>query len=120
MLIGISLAAVELFLVFILFRVWSWIAMLPENFDEIVAFGVSTQPFESSQFLRRDDELYLICPVPIVFALPFLIGLQLLAFERPPEWSLVLAFLCLSRFLGLLAGLDGRRPGETNRENYGH
>ena len=90
MLVGVGNAPVMLFLVFVLFGVWSRVAALPESFNKVVALFVVGKLFKGRTFFVADDPDYvLIKPFLVRFAeldvqrsfLGFLLLLIRLAFE---------------------------------------
>ena len=55
MLVGIGNTPVMFFLVFVLFRVRSGIAALPESFDKVIALFIVGKLFEGGSFLVGND-----------------------------------------------------------------
>src|SRR5208283_2331579 len=97
MLVGVGYAPVVLFLVFVLFRIRSGVAALPESFNEIIALFIVGKLLECGSFLVGDNPDY-------VLVQPLLVSLAKLNVQG----SFLRLLLFLVRFALERIGIVGR------------
>src|SRR5271170_3942466 len=98
MLVGICDPPVMLFFVFVLFRVGSGVAALPESFNEVVALFVVGKLFEGGPFLVGDNPDH-------VLVQPFLVSLAELNVQRPFLRLLLLLIRLALEWIHVIRGL---------------